>query len=87
MPIIQSGYSGDASFDKDLLMITGAQKEDRYDFTIIFNDELLNKINTYVSDTHFQTVSMNDFKITVIVENDSKEEKGVTACSSYICPG
>jgi hypothetical protein len=84
IPVLSNKYSGNNDFSKDLLCINAKANESQYSFSCSYNDDLIDKINNYVQETHYQQVDFNDYSIKITIDNDSADAKSITAYSVYV---
>jgi hypothetical protein len=84
IPIINSNKIASHNFNNDLLYIIASEKNNKYNFVYQFNKYLVNSIDTYVYNTHYQHVNFGDFMVSFSIDNDMQNNIRLTAYSVYV---
>jgi hypothetical protein len=88
IPIINENYlqsyMSENNSEKDFLHIVGSSSEGMYQFYYNFNRSLVERINQYVYQKHYQRIDLNNFDMILSIENDMTVQMILMAFSVYV---
>jgi hypothetical protein len=84
VPLINEEKISSYDFERDLLYIIASEKNDSYIFKYKFNADLTAIIDEYIYEMHYQHLTIEDFEVSIIIDNDMQAPATITAYSVYI---
>jgi hypothetical protein len=84
VPLINEEKISTYNFERDLLHIIASERNDSYIFQYKFDADLIATIDDYVYEMHYQHLDIEDFEVSIIIDNDMKDPVAITAYSVYI---
>lgn len=81
--IIQDNEISELS-ENDLIFIKAKEFDDRYEYKVVYNYKLLNKIKKYVSEKYYNDIDFKEFDISITIDNDLRSIARIIAYSVYV---
>jgi len=70
--------------ENELIYIKAKEFDDRYEYKIMYNYNLLDKITEYVSEKYYEDIEFKEFDISITIDNDLRNVARIIAYSVYV---
>lgn len=84
IPIVYSDKILEDDTSDFLLYLIIIDENDYYGISYKMNQEVISEISDYIESTYYQSFNVNDFKISIIIDNDTRKTQDILGYSVYV---